>query len=221
MVEALTIVLAVGYAHSRRAAFTGSLAAALVLIVAVAAFGPVLAAIPIVVVRIVVGCAALYFGWKWLRKAVERYAGVRAMRDEAANFARDRAAFATRNDREATITAFNGVLLEGVEVVVIVLSLGGATPGAMLPAAGGAFAALVLTALVGVAVRKPLARVPENLMKTAVGVMLLAFGTFWLGEGLGIAWPHDDLALAPIVAFYALLVALAVRLVKRRNITSS
>ncbi len=219
MVEALTIVLAVGYAHSWRAALGGAAAAAALLAVAVVAFGPVFASIPINAVRFVVGAAALYYGYKWLRKAVERFAGVRAMRDEAANFVRDKAAFARQNDREATLTAFNGVLIEGVEVVVIVLSLGAAKPDALLPAAGGALVALVLTAILGVALRAPLAKVPENLMKTIVGVMLVSLGTFWIGEGAGLAWWHEDLSLVPIVAAYAALVFAAVQLTKRGSFT--
>ena len=152
--------------------------------------------------RIVAGGIALWLGISWLRKAILRGAGRKAMHDEAAIFERERQAL-SREDVGGFATAFNGVFVEGLEVIIIVVSLGTATAGGLFAATAGALGALLLVTLAGFAVHKPLSRVPENVMKTIVGIMLVSFGTFWLGEAAGIKWPLDDLFIAVLAAIYA------------------
>jgi len=203
-VEALTIVLAVGITRSWRWALTGVAAGALALAVIVAALGPALTALPLNVLRVVVGALLLVFGLQWLRKAVLRAAGLKAVHDEAKAFAAETdaaraAALAGEGfDGYAFTIAFKGVLLEGLEVAFIVLTFGANQHDIGLAAiAAGIAVALVVTA--GVAVRAPLARVPENAMKFGVGVMLTSFGVFWGTEGAGGSWPGGDAALLVIV----------------------
>ncbi len=217
-VEALTIVLAVGASRGWRPALIGSLAGAAVLAAAVAAFGPLLRLVPVAALQLVVGVLLVFFGMRWLRKAILRYAGTLAMHDEAAIFARREAELraagsAGRTDWPAVATAFNAVVLEGLEVVFIVIAVG-ATAGALVPAAAGAALAGVLVVGAGLSLRRPLARVPENTLKFAVGIMLAAFGTFWTGEGLGAAWPGDDLALLGLVAGFAAAAGVAIALAR-------
>jgi uncharacterized membrane protein len=203
-VEALTIVLAVGVTRSWRSALTGVGAAAVALAAIVAALGPALTSLPIDALRVVIGGLLLVFGLQWLRKAVLRAAGLKAMRDEAKEFASEtdaaRAAGGTGPgfDGYAFTIAFKGVLLEGLEVAFIVLTFGASQHRVGL-AAAAAGAAVVLVALAGVAAKAPLARVPENAMKFAVGVMLTSFGTFWGAEGAGASWPGGDAALLAII----------------------
>lgn len=204
-VEALTIVLAVGTVRGWRSAFAGTATATITLIMLVLILGPALSRIPVQGLQLVVGLLLLLFGMRWLRKAVLRAAGVIALHDEAAVFRSEvanlrLAAVTARHgvDPVATVTAFKAVLLEGVEVVFIVLALG-AAPGLLWPAAAGAGAAALLVGLVGVIVHRPLAKVPENALKFAVGVLISAFGIYWTGEGLGIDWPGHDLAI-PVLA---------------------
>jgi uncharacterized membrane protein len=203
-VEALTIVLAVGVTRSWRSALTGVAAATAALAVIVAALGPALSALPIDALRVVVGALLLVFGLQWLRKAVLRAAGLKAMRDEALAFAAetDAARSAARDgaglDAYSFTIAFKGVLLEGLEVAFIVLTFGASQHDIGL-AAAAAGVAVALVAVTGVLVRAPLARVPENAMKFAVGVMLTSFGTFWGAEGAGANWPGGDAALLVIV----------------------
>ena len=220
--EALTIVLAVGTTRSWPASLYGCTVALLVLSAGVAAFGPALARLPVDALRLAIGALLLAFGLHWLRKAVLRAAGLKAQRDEQVAFESARAsALATRArtvagiDAYAFVVAFKGVLLEGIEVVVIVLSLG-ANQHRVSLAAVAALAAVALVALVGVAARAPLTRVPENAMKLAVGVMLVSFGVFWAAQGAGAAWPGDDAALLAIVPGVA-LAALATTLRLRRT----
>jgi len=203
-VEALTIVLAVGVTRSWRWALAGVAAATAALAVIVAALGPALDAIPIDALRVIVGALLLVFGLQWLRKAVLRAAGLKAQRDETAQFAaetdsaRAAAAAGTGFDGYAFTIAFKGVLLEGLEVAFIVLTFGSSQHDIGLAAvAAGVAIAAVITA--GVAVRAPLARVPENNMKFAVGVMLTSFGVFWGAEGAGASWPGGDAALLVLV----------------------
>jgi uncharacterized membrane protein len=211
-VEALTIVLAVGITRSWRWALTGVAAATATLAVIVAALGPALDAIPINALRVIVGALLLVFGLQWLRKAVLRASGLKAQRDETKAFAEETgaaraAAIAdTGFDGYAFTIAFKGVLLEGLEVAFIVLTFGANQHdiGLAAVAAGVAIAVVVVA---GVAVRAPLARVPENAMKFAVGVMLTSFGVFWGTEGAGASWPGGDAALLVIVPG-VLLVAL-------------
>ena len=208
-VEALTIVLAVGVTRSWRSALTGVGAATLALAVIVVALGPALTALPIDVLRVVVGGLLLVFGLQWLRKAVLRYAGLKAVHDEDATFASETdAARATALagpgfDGYSFTIAFKGVLLEGLEVAFIVLTFGASQHDVGLAAAAAAVAIAVVV-LAGVLVRAPLARVPENTMKFFVGVMLTSFGVFWGAEGAGASWPGGDAALLVIIPGVAL-----------------
>jgi uncharacterized membrane protein len=211
-VEALTIVLAVG--RDWRSALLGVGCSLTVLVLIVAAFGPALTAIPLEALRLVVGGLLLIFGLQWLRKSILRAAGLKAMHDEAAVYRTELAAAeAAPVDRRGLVTdwysftlAFKGVLLEGLEVAFIALTFGANQRNIPL-AAIAALSAVVIVVLAGIAVRAPLARVPENSMKFIVGVMLTSFGIFWGAEGAGAQWPHADaalLALVPAVAVYAL-----------------
>jgi uncharacterized membrane protein len=211
MVEALTIVLAAGLARGWRSSLTGVGAAVVALAAIVAALGPALTVIPLDALRLVVGGLLLVFGLQWLRKAILRAAGLTAVHDEDANFARELAEARTAAPHERAgvdaygfTLAFKGVLLEGLEVAFIVLTFG-STQGSIPLAAAGAGAAVVLVATVGVAVHAPLARVPENAMKFAVGVMLTTFGIFWSAEGAGAHWPGGDASLPGVLAFVCLL----------------
>ena len=217
MVEALTIVLAVMYTNGWRPAFQGTLAAFVALAALVALGVPLLHALPEAWVKIGVGAFALWFGWGWLHKAVLRAAGRKALHDEAAIYAQHTAALSTRERGAAFATAFNGVFLEGLEVALIVLAVGGASLAALGWAIGGATIALVLVVAAGIVLHAPLSRVPENVMKFFVGVMLTTFGIFWLGEGLGVAWPGNDVALLAIALGTLLVALLAVGIMRREQ----
>lgn len=206
MVEALTIVLAAGLARGWRSSMIGAAAAAAALVVVVIVLGPALTAIPLAVLRVGVGALLLVFGLQWLRKAILRASGFKAVHDEDAIFARElaeaREAGAPTRERIdwfGFTLAFKGVFLEGLEVAFIVLTFG-SSQGSIPLAAAGACAALVIVAGVGAAVRAPLSKVPENAMKFAVGLMLTTFGIFWSAEGAGVRWPGSDLALLAILA---------------------
>jgi len=223
MVEALTIVLASGIARGWRSSLIGMAAAVLALAVIVAALGPALTVIPLNALRLVVGGLLLTFGLQWLRKAILRASGFKALHDEDAIFAKEleEARTAERLERGGVdwygfTLSFKGVLLEGLEVAFIVITFG-STQGSIPLAAVGAAAALVLVAGVGVAVRAPLARVPENTLKFAVGVMLTTFGIFWSTEGAGGSWPGSDAALFGVLAFVIALSALFVAVLRRRK----
>jgi uncharacterized membrane protein len=225
MVEALTIVLAAGVARGWRSALAGLGAATLVLAVVVAALGPALTQIPLQALRLVVGALLLVFGLQWLRKAILRASGYKALHDEDAIFAQEIAdAHGAAQVERAGVDwygftlSFKGVLLEGLEVVFIVLTFGSAQ-GSIPLAAAGAAGALVLVAGVGVAVRAPLARVPENALKFAVGVMLTTFGIFWSVEGAGAHWPGSDAALLGVLGFVVLSSFLLLRLLRRERRT--
>ncbi len=218
-VEALTIVLAVGITRGWRPALIGTAAGVLFLTVLVLVFGPALQQVPIAVLQVVIGVLLLLFGMRWLRKAVLRSAGVLKLHDEEAIFARQTAALEgenapTRLDKIAVATTFKAVVLEGLEVVFIVIATG-AVGHKLLPATLGAVAAGVIVILLGVALHKPLARVPENTLKFAVGVLLSAFGAFWFGEGIGLHWPGADLSLVALVAGFLIASGLGVVLAKR------
>jgi uncharacterized membrane protein len=224
MVEALTIVLAAGVARGWRSSLAGLGAATLVLGVLVAALGPALTHIPLQGLRLVVGALLLVFGLQWLRKAILRASGFKALHDEDAIFSRELAeAQGAKHVERAGLDwygftlSFKGVLLEGLEVVFIVLTFGSAQ-GSIPLAAAGAAAALALVASVGVAVRAPLARVPENTLKFAVGVMLTTFGIFWSVEGAGADWPGGDAAILGVLGFVVLLSLLFVRLLRRERL---
>ena len=222
-VEALTIVLAVATVRGWRPAGVGALAGLGLLVLIVVMLGPLLDRVPLHLLQLAIGVLLLLFGMRWLRKAILRSAGVIPLHDEAMAFATETAELReqarhrdSRLDWLAGLTSFKAVLLEGLEVVFIVIAVS-AGRGLLVPASAGALAACLLVAGAGFAVHRPLARVPENILKFAVGVMLSSFGIFWTGEGLGVAWPGEDLA---IVAFAALFLAVglaAVALARRPN----
>lgn len=216
-VEALTIVLAVGVTRSWRSTFTGVGGALVVLAGVTAALGPALTSLPIDALRVVVGALLLIFGLQWLRKAILRASGLKARHDEAQAYEDERQTALSAGsagsgfDPYSFTIAFKGVFLEGLEVVFIVITFGANQHDVGL-AAAAAGVAMTVVALVGVAIHAPLARVPENAMKFAVGVMLSSFGMFWGAEGAGAHWPAGDTALLVLVpgtaAFAGMLVAL-------------
>jgi uncharacterized membrane protein len=211
-VEATTIVLAAGTARDWRSAGTGTAAALAVLAVVVAVLGPAVSDIPLRGLRVVVGALLLVFGLQWLRKAILRASGHKALHDEDKLFAEHMADAAAQQKRRSILApdwygftlAFKGVLLEGLEVVFIVLTFGANARNVGLAAIASG-CAVVLVAAAGFAVRAPLARVPENTMKFVVGIMLTSFGVFWGGEGAGATWPGSDAALLVIIPAVALL----------------
>jgi uncharacterized membrane protein len=211
-VEALTIVLAAGLTRDWRSTFQGLALALVVLAAVVAAVGPALTLFPLGVLRLVVGALLAIFGLMWVRKAILRASGYKDLHDEAGIYERQVAAareartesrFGVR-DWYAFTLAFKGVLLEGLEVVFIVITFG-ENQGNVRLAALGAAAAVLVIAGIGVAARAPLARVPENTMKFVVGIMLTSFGTFWGAEGAGVHWPGNDAFLLVLIAVYALV----------------
>jgi Ca2+/H+ antiporter, TMEM165/GDT1 family len=215
-VEALTIVLAVGLARGWRPALVGAAAGLGALAFIVVALGPLLGAVPLRALQFVVGVLLLMFGLRWLRKAILRAIGVVALHDEEAAFQRETRELAEAERRRANgldwiggAAAFKAVLLEGIEVVFIVVAIGAAR-GLLGVASAGALMACLAVAAIGAAIHRPLARVPENALKLAVGVMLSAFGLFWTGESLGVPWRGGD---ATILAFAALFLAVALGLV--------
>ena len=219
MVEALTIVLAVGVTRGWKSAIEGVAAALAVLAALVVVLGPALVHyVPLSVLRLVVGGLLLVFGLQWLRKAVLRAAGLKEKHDEDAIFARQveelaGPAGAPGRDATAFTVAFKGVFLEGLEVVVVVITLGTTSNNLGLAAAAAAAAVLVV-AVVGLIVARQLSSVPENAMKMAVGLMLVSFGTFWSGQGVGVHWPGSDLAIPGLVAVYGAVAWLLVRAIR-------
>jgi uncharacterized membrane protein len=220
MVEALTIVVAAGVTRGWRSALEGAAAAVAVLAVLVLAVGvPLIHYIPINVLRVIVGALLLVLGLSWLRKSILRASGHKAKHDEDAIFAATSAELAegrsdeVRRDGIGFAVAFKGVFLEGVEVVLIVVSLG-ASQHRLGIAAGAAGAAAVIVALVGALVAKQLSQVPENTIKTAVGIMLSSFGLFWVGEGTGAHWPGNDLGILMLIGIFSLVTLGAVALLR-------
>lgn len=221
-VEALTVILAVGSVRGWRDALSGAAAALLVLAILTAALGPVLTMIPLRWVQVAVGLLLLLFGLRWLRKAILRAAGVLALHDEDKAFAREReemlrAGGISRSfDAVAFAAAFKITMLEGTEVVFIVIAVGAGGAALMVPAGLGALAALVVVIVLGLAIHRPLSRVPENTLKFIVGAILSGFGAFWLGEGIGAGWPFGDAALVGLVAGFGGLGLLAIPLCRER-----
>lgn len=213
-VEALTIVLAVGMFKSWRTALLGTGAAMLALIALVAIFGvAVTSYVSITLARTLVGVFLLLFGLKWLHKAILRSAGIKALHDEAEAFKETEKTLLTSRDHWIGFsTSFNGVFLEGLEVVFIVIALGGLN--SVAAASTGAIASLLLVLVAGLALRHPLTRVPENAMKYVVGIMLTSFGTFFTGEGLGVTWPASDAVILALIVIYAAASILLVQLLK-------
>ena len=222
-VEALTIVLAVGVTRGWSSALKGGAVALLALGAVVAALGPALTAIPLNALRLVLGGVLLVFGLQWLRKAVLRASGLKALHDEEAIYAKElqeaRAASSVtsgKTDRYAFRVAFMGVFLEGLEVAFIVVTFG-STQHNIPVAVVGAFAAIVVVTGVGVIVHSPLSRVPENALKYVVGIMLTSFGTLWGAEGAGVNWPGHDLAVLPIIGFLLAISLLAAARLRQAN----
>src|SRR6478672_5838057 len=207
-VEALTIVLAVASVRGWRPAALGALAGLALLLLIVVALGPMLNRVPVHALQLVIGVLLLLFGMRWLRKAILRAGGVIALHDEGIAFATETEALRdqarqheTRLDWLAGLTSFKAVVLEGLEVVFIVIAVG-AGRSLLGPASIGALAACLIVTVAGLVVHRPLARVPENVLKFAVGVMLSSFGVFWIGEGLGVPWPGEDLAILAFAALF-------------------
>ena len=221
VVEAFTIVLAVGTVRGWRPALQGTFAGLAVLAAMVVLLGPLFSLIPLHTLQLTVGVLLLLFGMRWLRKAILRSAGIIGLHDEDKAFDEEAAVLknqiatqAAAADWLAMAAAFKAVVLEGVEVVFIVLAVG-AGNGLLVPASLGALAAAVVVVLIGLAVHKPLAQVPENMLKFAVGVMLSAFGTFWVLEGLGGSWPGSDLAIVGLAIGFAAAALAVARWIKR------
>jgi len=222
MVEALTIVLAMGVTRGWRSTLVGTTAALLALAAIVAALGPALTVIPIETLRLIVGALLLVFGLQWLRKAILRASGWRALRDEDAAFAREaaKARDAVYEERAgldwyAFTISFKGVLLEGLEVAFIVITFGSAQGSIPLAAAGAGAAALIVV-VAGVIARGPLSRVPENTLAFGVGVLLTTFGIFWGAEGAGVEWPGGDAALPGVLGFVLIMSVGFVTALQRR-----
>jgi uncharacterized membrane protein len=220
MVEAATIVVAVGVTRGWRAALVGVGAGLLALAVVVAVLGPALTAIPLSALRLAVGGLLLVFGLGWLRKAILRAAGLKALHNETETFheqrelAREARVVAGGLDTYGFTVSFKGVLLEGLEVVFIVITFG-SNQGGILLASLGAVAAAVLVLGAVLVLRAPLSRVPENTLKFVVGSLLTSFGTFWGAEGAGVSWPGSDLALAVIIPTTLVISALMVAVLRR------
>jgi Ca2+/H+ antiporter, TMEM165/GDT1 family len=211
VVEAFTIVLAVSLVRGWRPALLGTLVGLVALAIMIAVLGPVLDLIPLRALQFVVGALLLLFGLRWLRKAILRSIGHIALHDEEAAFVAHKrelsAAEQLRSDSLdwiAGLAAFKAVLIEGTEVVFIVIAVG-AGAGMLWPASLGALSAAVLVLAVGALAHRPLSQVPENALKFAVGVMLSAFGLFWVGEGLGVNWPGEDLMILAFALMFLLV----------------
>jgi uncharacterized membrane protein len=224
-VEALTIVLAVGTTRGWRSTLYGVGAAGTVLAAITAILGPALTSIPIESLQVLVGTLLVLFGLQWLYKAILRAAGLKAQRDEDAAYSREVADAeragrpAGRIDWYSVTLSFKGVLLEGLEVVFIVLTFGAAQHRIAI-AAAAAVAAVALVVAAGLVVRGPLARVPENALKFAVGILLTSFGIFWAGEGVGVDWPGSDASLLALIAFLLVGSLALVLVVKRERVAS-
>jgi uncharacterized membrane protein len=225
-VEALTVVLAIGVVRGWRDALAGVAAATLVLLALVAVLGSLLTRIPLAWIQLGVGALLLLFGLRWLRKAILRAAGVIPMHDEAAIYARQTQLLSTGAARRAAwdkvgfAAAFKITMLEGIEVVFTVIAIGAGGGALLWSASLGALAAFMVVLALGVVVHRPLARVPENTLKFAVGVLLAAFGTFWVGEGIGLAWPLRDWAVFGLVAGYLAIALLLARACHARGVAA-
>src|SRR6202171_4222182 len=220
-VEALTIVLAVAMVRGWRPPGLGALAGLRVLAIIVVALGPLLDQVPLHLLQLVIGILLLLFGMRWLRKAILRAAGVIPLHDETIAYAAETAQlreqerrYKARLDWLAALASFKAVVLEGLEVVFIVIAVG-AGRGLIIPASISAIAACVLVAGVGLALHHPLSQIPENTLKFAVGIMLSAFGVFWIGEGLGVPWPGEDIAIIVFAGLFLLVALVAVVLARR------
>lgn len=220
-VEALTIVVAAGVTRGWRSSLLGAVCAAVVLTVLTLALGPAVESIELAGVQLAVGVLLLLFGMRWARKAILRSAGVLELHDESAAFGKEQQTLKSIERRDGALdwagfgAAFQGVFVEGLEVVFIVVAVGSADHNLVAAGLGAAAAAVVVIA-VGLVVHRPLTRVPENTLKYLVSVMLSSFGTFWVGEGLGIEWPDRDWALLGLTAAYFVVFRIAVRVARHR-----
>jgi uncharacterized membrane protein len=220
-VEATTIVLAVGITRGWRSALAGALAGVAAVVAIIAVAGNAIASFPVDRLQVFVGSLLLLFGIRWLRKAILRSAGIIPPHDEAAEFEKAAQELGEpraprRWDGAGIAATFKAVLLEGIEVVVIVVGLG-AAGRTLVPASQGAIAACLLVALVALFLHRPLARVPENTLKFAVGAIMAAFGIFWFGEGVGIRWPYADATILGLMALLFTAGSIAVELAKVRR----
>ena len=222
-VEALTIVLAVGVTRGWRWALIGSAAGGFLLILMTLGFGSALQLVPLAILRLVIGALLLLFGLSWLRKAILRAAGIVGLHDENQIFAKQTKAMGAIRvgfesaafDGIAFITTFKAVVIEGLEVVFIVIAVG-AAGGMLLPASLGAIAAAFVVVLLGIVLHRPLARVPENALKFSVAILLCSFGMFWIGEGLRFQWPGEDLAILYLAAGFFIFSVIGVALCKHQ-----
>jgi uncharacterized membrane protein len=223
-VEALTIVLAVSSVSGWRSGLLGASCGAVLLAAIIGLAGDALVRVPLNYLHVLVGMVLLAFGLSWLRKAVMRTAGIKAKRDEGAIYGQQidkmRSNLNVRSgdglDILAMTAAFKAVVIEGIEVVLIVVTVGHMA-GALVPAALGAGAAAIVVLAFGIAIHRPLTRVPENALKFGVGVVIVSFGIFWLGEGLGLAWPGGDLAVVAIIVVVLALAHLCAASYRIRN----
>lgn len=214
-VEALTIVLAVGLTRGWRSPLYGTVGALAILVVLVVTLGQLIVqVVPEQTLKLVVGTLILLFGLRWLHKAVLRSAGVIALHDESKEFEETLGSLQGGTDWLGFTIAFKGVFLEGLEVAFIVFAVGISGRRLEIAALGGVLAMIVIAAA-GAVIRKPLARVPENTLKYTVGILLSTLGTFWVGEGMGVAWPLDVVSVLVIGAFYLVLSQVAVALNRR------
>lgn len=214
-VEALTVILAVGSVRGWRDAIGGAAVALVVLLIIIIVLGSALTRIPIECIQLAIGALLLLFGMRWLRKAILRSAGIIPLHDEAATFAKEAEAIRQHGqhtgwDGVAFGASFQITMLEGTEVVFIVIAIGAGGTGMLLPAGLGALAALLAVVLLGLSIHKPLANVPENALKFIVGALLSAFGSFWVGEGMGVAWPGADWSILGLIAGFFIVAWLAV-----------
>lgn len=206
-VEALTIILAVGKVHGRRTASLASIAGIIVLTLLILTFGPLLIHVPLKILQAIIGTLLLLFGMRWLRKAILRSAGKVSLHDEGKIFQTQLNEQEKYSNPQQPLniygftTAFNGVFLEGLEAVIIVLTMG-TTGQSMFSAIVGALAGLVVVLLIGFLVRKPLTLVPENQMKLLVSLILSSFGTLWVGEAMGVHWWLKDLFIPILFVIY-------------------
>lgn len=221
-VEALTVVLAVGTIRGWRGALIGAGSALAVLLLIVLALGPALTRIPLEDVQLAVGSLLLLFGMRWLRKAILRSARIIPLHDEEEAYAKEAESLRHQSgaghgwDTVAIATSFKITMLEGLEVIFIVIAVGAGGVGLLIPASVGAVAALLLVIALGVVVHKPLSTIPENTLKFIVGVLLSAFGAFWVGEGMGLGWPGDDWSILGLTLGFLVFALLSVHLCRSR-----
>ena len=222
-VEALTVVLAVGSVRGWRSAVIGSAAAVAILLILIAVLGRALTRVPLHALQLIIGILLLLFGLRWLRKAILRSSGHIPLHDEEAAFEKNAASMRAHRvveawDRIAFTSSFQITMLEGTEVVFIVIAMGAGGAGLLFPASLGAIAALTIVVALGLILHSPLSNLPENKLKFVVGVLLSAFGTFWVGEGADFIWPGGDWCIPALIASYFLIALVTVALCRGRGV---